>query len=486
MFQGYEQTLTIPFPKSGINLSANSDEGGGGRAKYLQNILLGNNNTGKVRYGTYLRCAFPFDPNRIFRSVLHGSTFLKTDGTSENIVYVNYLTALPFINMETEVALSEVVGDKNITEVTINIGNLAQDQKDFLVKRIFEGVYFYVVQTDVPDGGDIADVAVDLENNTIKFNLPFPIDFFNMSILGLNNFVFWFERAGIYKEGAGNLFNNVLLIEDLDPNVIVCSVNYQNYLLIANGVDPVLVYDGTTITDLVCDASMAIKTQAVVAGNDIKVSVPTNIKAEYEQYLTIGKRIKLISRDDSQEVGITNIVFTDIADNLTEVTISCDLVPIEEVRNILYKKSTPPFNYLAVGHNRLWALAQGRPHLKQFRPPELCQKVYFAAKQGSVFEWFNEATANIDFIDLSSNNQIPENIEVVKFFAGKMLFIGRHRTQIWAGNDPTANFDGQNISFGNFYLERVVPLGILQRSLCQEIPNNFAIISTFGKSFSFS
>lgn len=29
MFQGYEQTLTIPFPKSGINLSANSDEGGG-------------------------------------------------------------------------------------------------------------------------------------------------------------------------------------------------------------------------------------------------------------------------------------------------------------------------------------------------------------------------------------------------------------------------------------------------------------------------
>jgi len=482
MFQGYEQTLTIPFPKNGINLTSNND---GGSAKYLQNILLGNNNAGKVRYGTYLRCAFPFAPNRIFRSVLHGNSFLKTDGTSENIAYVNYLTVLPFINMETEVALSEVVGNRNVTEITINIGDLNQQQKDFLTKRIFEGVYFYIVQTDIPDGADISDVSIDLVNNTIKFNLPFPIDFFNLSVLGLNNFIFWFERAGIYKEGANNLFNNVPLRDDLDPNVIISSVNYQNYLLIANGVDPVLVYDGNTITNLAGDASVAIKDQVAVAGNNITVKVATNIKAEYEATLIIGSRIKLVSRDDSQEVAIINIVFTDVANNLTEITITCDVIPIEGVRNILYKKPVPPFNYLSVGHNRLWALAQGRPYLKQFRPPQVCQKVYFAARQASVFDWFNEATANIDFIDLSVNNQIPENIEVIKFFEGKMLFIGRHSTQIWAGNDPTANFDGQNISFGNFYLERVIPLGILQRSLCQEIPNNFAIISTFGKSFSF-
>lgn len=483
MFQGYEQTLTIPFPNKGINITSSNDSES---AKYLQNILLGHNNTGQVRYGTYLQNDFVYNPNRIFRNIIHGTCFLKTDGTSENIAYVNYISELPYIDVQQHVTLIINPNNPNSTTIKIDVTGLNQTQKDYFNKVIFNGVYFYVSQAIVPNGADIYNVNIDFAHNIVEFDLPFPPDFFNLDVLALNNFTLWFERAGIYKEGLDNKFNAAPLVDDLDPNVVISSINYQNHLLIANGVDPIQVYDGNTIVPLTGNASVAINGGVVYNNNIITVNVSTLIKQEYITNITVGSTLTLVSQEASQSNVVAAITFTDdIANNLTAIAITCTSVPIQGIRNILYKKPIPPFNYLSVGHDRLWALAEGRPLLNQFRPPNLCQKVYFAAKQGSVFDWFNEQTANIDFIDLSKNNYVPENLEVIKFLEGKMLFIGRHTTQIWGGNDPTANFNGQNINLGNFVLERVIPIGIFQKSLCQEMANNFAIISTFGKSFSF-
>ena len=489
MFQGYEQTLQVPFPNKGINTTSNNDPQS---AKYLQNMLLGNNNMGKVRNGTYLESQFAYNANRVFRDIIHGTSFLKIDGTTENIVYVNYLTVFPdFVDRLTDVDILGVVGNPAISLVQIDLTGYTANNVAFLQKRIYEGSYLYVVQPVNPAGADIFNVNYNLVGNQLSFNISFPPNFFNMTdpappIVPVNNFTFWYERGGLFKQGANGIFTVPSLVEDLDPNVIISSINYQNYLLIANGIDPVQVYDGNTIVPLMGNTSIAISGALVINALILTVTVSTLIKAEYVTNLTVGSSLTfLIANAANQVVNITNIIFTDIANNLTTIAITCNVAPNQGIRNILYKKPVPPFNYLAVGHNRLWALAEGRPLLNQFRPPTLCQKVYFAAKQASVFDWFNERTANIDFIDLSVNNYVPENIEVIKFFEGKMLFIGRHTTQIWAGNDPTSNFDGQNIQLGNFVIERVFPLGIFQRSLCQEMPNNFAIISTFGKSYSF-
>ena len=67
-------SIQLPFPHKGINLTSNNDPSS---ARYLQNVLLGNNNTGKIRYGTNLESSFEFDEDVIHRSIIHGASFLK-------------------------------------------------------------------------------------------------------------------------------------------------------------------------------------------------------------------------------------------------------------------------------------------------------------------------------------------------------------------------------------------------------------------------
>ena len=56
--------------------------------------------------------------------------------------------------------------------------------------------------------------------------------------------------------------NNLTALKlDLNSNVIVSSINYQRYLVICNGYDPVFYYDGTTLEELeenYREASMSI------------------------------------------------------------------------------------------------------------------------------------------------------------------------------------------------------------------------------------
>lgn len=474
-------SIQLPFPHKGINLTSNNDPSS---ARYLQNVLLGNNNTGKIRYGTNLESSFEFDEDVIHRSIIHGASFLKLDGTYENLVYSTYLILLPFINVADNV-LVEVDPDNHDNSIlTLDLTDLDDEQKNILKSRIYEGVRIQVIQLGLVDGADITDVTYT--ENAISFKLPFSNDFFELDAHGHNMFLLWHERAGIYRMD-GNVFEIPALVDDLDPNVIVCSVNYQNTLLFTNGVDPVQAYDGNTIFPLAGHVKIP-KTGEVVTvgdGNDITLRIKEELSAIYQEVLVIDFNIRLETETTDADCAITNIVFAAPNDGEVLVTITCNIEPPELISNILYKKVLPAFSYIAVGHNRLWALAEGRDYNKQFRSPVLSQKVYFAAKPQSVTDWYDEQTNEIGFLNLSANSNDPENLEVIWFFQGQMLFIGRHSTQLWEGDDPTKDNPNDINDAANFKLKRVFPLGVMQKTLCQEMPNNLAIISNFGQSYSF-
>ena len=131
--------------------------------------------------------------------------------------------------------------------LTLDLTDLDDEQKNILKSRIYEGIRIQVIQLGLVDGADITNVVY--AENAISFKLPFSNDFFELDGDGNNAFLLWYERAGIYRMD-GNVFEIPALVDDLDPNVIVCSVNYQNTLLFTNGVDPVQAYDGDTIFPL--------------------------------------------------------------------------------------------------------------------------------------------------------------------------------------------------------------------------------------------
>lgn len=471
-----DRKINVLFPVEGIDVNSENNIKS---AKYIENLVLGNSGNGKIRYGTYLSSELANTADRLFGEIIHGSSFLKQDGTSENILYIKYLVKIPNIRKVEDVVVVANALDPNKVDVTLNITALNADQKAYLKLRIFDSVYFYVSQIDLPFGKNIYNVTVAPDGNSITFNMDAQAADFNRAVLD-NNFEFWFERAGIYREKE-----LAPLRDDLDANTIITSLNYKNKLILCNGIDPVLVYDGVTLSELLSTAFVATTAEIVIAVNLITVKVFTNIKQEYVTNLKVNSWIKFVKEDVEQENLITGIVFTDIANNITTIAITCRDAVLVETRTIAYKKSIPKFSYVAMAHNRLWALEEGRPFKTKFRPANKSQIVYYAAKQGVIDEWFDERTSTIKYIDLSENNPDPENIEAIWFFHVGILFIGRHTTQLWLGKDPDSNFDGQEINLGKFYFEKIFPVGILQRNLCQEMPNNLSIISNYGKAYSF-
>ena len=107
-------------------------------------------------------------------------------------------------------------------------------------------------------------------------------------------------------------------------------------------------------------------------------------------------------------------------------------------------------------------------------------RAYYAVKTESIYDWFNPQTNEIDFINLNNNSSVPDNLEAITMFEGRTLFLGRETTQVWIGEDPTTNDDGQNITLPDFKWEQTLPVGVIQQTLFVEVPNNLIFLSKYG------
>lgn len=478
MFRGHIQSLQVPFPFKGINTNTDNDPT---FARFIQNLLISDNQTGRLRFGTNLISEFEFDPDRMFGDIISVMSFLKTDGTSEKLIYIQYLTELLYLDIVAHVEVTQCVTNEACSTIIIDISSYTDDQKNYFKKVLFDGVFLYVLNHQTEDNNAISD-GEDISNfnivdDTISFDIAFKVDFFQTD-LGTNNFEFRIERGGIYRLNVDDTFE--LLIDDLDPNVIISSVNFQNKLLIANGVDPIKVYDGTTIVDLKGSASIPVVGNIVIDGLNLQFNIFETILPEIQSNIQINDTLTLISDNETKDITITAIDFAEPADGQIAVTITGDTAPQANVRKIFYQKFVPSFSFLNVSHKRLWALAEGRPYRSKFRSSELSMKVYYADKLESIDGWFNGSTNQIGFIDMSNTSNVPDNLEVITSFEGRMLFLGRDSCQVWVGEDPTSKNDGQNITLPDFKWEMTLPVGVIQKTLYVEIPNNLVFLSKFG------
>jgi hypothetical protein len=479
VFQGQAQSVQFPAPYRGMDSTVDNNPQ---YAKYLQNMLVTDNNTCTLRYGTALVAQFAFDQNRIFREIISVMSHLGRSGTSEKIIYQNYLSKLSYLEVKDtqNVTVEDINGEINKSRVTLNISTLNEEEKQFLAARIFNDTYIYVRQESASDGAYISDVVITA--NEIKFTTPFARDFFDIQLEPLPPVVYfelWWERAALYKL-EDNEFNVVPLREDLDPNVIVSSINYQGKLIITNGVDPVLIYDGDNISELKGNASVLTSSAITKNVNVLTFNIPQIFQAEMQRYVTIGSTVKVLNQQTSMEINVTNIAYAPPADNNVAVTLTLANTPPDGVRTILYKKNLPPFSFITVANDRLWALAEGRSYKNRFKPSNLSMKAYYASDRKSVDGWFSQKTNEIEFIDLANNSSIPDNLEAIIPFQGKVLFLGRETTQVWQGEDPTVIDDGHNIQLPDFKWEMTIPVGIIQKSLFVEIPNDFVFLSKYG------
>ena len=464
MFNHHPQTLPVPFPFKGINTNTKDDISYG---RFIQNILVSDNKTGALRYGTELTASFPFDDAAYWREIIAVMPFLKEDGTSEKLVYVRYLDQSSITHQNITVAQHPDLA--GWCRATIVLANFQQEYRTFLRNSINDGIRIYFKQLI----GVETEISV-VTSTELQIVFDFPVLRANVT----NPFQVYIERGLIARVAANGAYE--IITDQVDPLVIVSYVNFQGKLLIANGVDPVKVYDGVNLVSLKAPVPIPNVTPIVINALNLTFSIPQSYLATLQADINIGDGLTLVSDVENKAVTITNIAYTAPVNNQIVMTITVNIAPQANVRKILYKKLCPSFSYLAVVHKRLWAVAGGRTYKDKFRSPLLAMRAYYAAKTESIYDWFNPQTNEIDFINLNNNSSVPDNLEAITMFEGRTLFLGRETTQVWIGEDPTTHDDGQGIVLPDFKWEQTLPVGVIQQTLFVEVPNNLIFLSEYG------
>lgn len=464
MFNHHPQTIAVPFPFKGINTNTKDDIS---YARFIQNVLVSDNKTGALRYGTELAASFPFDDTAYWREVIAVMPFLKDNGTSEKLVYVRYLDQSSITHQNITIAQHPDLA--GWCRATLTLANFQPEYRTFLTNSINDGIRIYFKQ----------ELGIEVEISVVtSTNLQIVFDFPVLRANVTNSFQVYIERALIARVAANGVYE--IITDQVDPLVIVSYVNFQGKLLIANGVDPVKVYDGTQLVGLKAPVPIPNVTPIVVNALNLTFSIPQSYLATMQTDIRVGDGLTLVSDDENRAVTVTNLVYNVPANNQVVMTITVNIAPQANVRKILYQKLCPSFSYLAVVHKRLWAVAEGRSYKDKFRSPLLAMRAYYAAKMESIYDWFNPQTNEIDFINLNNNSSVPDNLEAITVFEGRTLFLGRETTQIWVGEDPTSSDDGQGIVLPDFKWEQTLPVGIIQQTLFVEVPNNLIFLSKYG------
>lgn len=465
MFNHHPQTLPIPFPFKGINTNTKDDISYG---RFIQNILVSDNKTGALRYGTGYVTSFPFDDSAYWREVIAVMPFLKNEGVAEKLVYVRYLDQSSITHEN--ITIAEHPDLTGWCRATLVLANFQPDYASFLKNVLNDGIRIYIKQAI---GVEVEISVITSNNDLVVFDFP------TLRANVTNPFQIYIERALIARVTVNGY---EIIYDQLDPLVIVSHINFQGKLLIANGVDPVQVYDGNQLVALKAPVPIPNVTPIVKNSNDFTFSIPQSYLATLQSDIKVGDNLTLLGARGSSILAIQNIVYNEPANNqvVTIITLNGGSGVTEEVKKIIYQKLCPSFSYLAVVHKRLWAVAEGRSYKDKFRPPLLAMKAYYAAKTESIYDWFNQQTNQIDFINLSNNGGVPDNLEAITVFEGRTFFLGRETTQVWTGEDPTTHDDGQGIILPDFKWEQTLPVGVIQQTLFVEIPNNLVFLSKYG------
>lgn len=472
-FNGFNTNTQIPVPYRGMSLVQNDPS----YAQFLQNIIINSPNQISVRYGVVLKHRYinPLGAEMYFSNTLMTSYYVTATGESNTIIYQCYYIKVPYITMANIV----VNGDNNITNFRINLAQLQNNEKVILKNNFYSSLRLYIKNLDANNIESFFTLAenVVINENEILFSISNAID----SIDRVNGYELFYERAMIAKIPAQNDIdvNLEVLKTDLDAGVIVGSINYQNSLIIFNGVDPCYVYDGQ-FYELKSDVPVPLTGQVNKASATvISFQFNVNFLAELQKYLKVGERVTLASGGNYIQATftITNIVFNGNNCTLTINATADNPIPIE-IKTVLYKKDLPHFSEICVINDRLWALPEGRSGLKTFRKDGKQMLVYYADKAKSL-QWYT-ASGILPFIQMAANSDANDNIETIRAWEGRTLFMGKKRIQVWNNADPTENDDARNINIAEFAWQKTENIGLFHKRSIIELPGILLFLSDTG------
>ena len=412
----------------------------------LENIIPSPLGTGQARYGTALIDTLSNPEFNIIRAF----PFTINGDTEQAILYIGYYQQ-DTIDDVTQVDSANFNFDSTIPN------SYFPDTKVKIVYTLSGQVY--TLYTDIKTASVSGlTVTISIENNL----LPSPST-------GVVINQIWCQFGSIYKYDFTTNTLSSALITNLSIGCVPRASYFQQKMLICNGVNDVMYWDGTGLGIV---SEFLLETQANnltrITGTTFSFTKLSNF--DVSKYF-IGNSIQVRVDGILTTLTISNVL---VVLNLVTIT-TVETLPSFGANPValLYQDKPPAFSYIYVANDRIWALGPGAVGL-QYRDTNEQLRVYYSYRTNAVtgYGLFNENTKSIPNIAMFDKHNIQDNFEAICQVNGLMAFMGRKKTQVWSGDTP-----GQG---GNFSWSSTLPVGIFNGDLLIELSNDVYFVSQSG------
>lgn len=445
--EGQFDVLEFTPPSEGMNRKVSSEILTGAYAYHLENVVTEPLGCATVRCGTSLVYTLP-DAEA---TILGQFPFVKADGSEQIILYTQVYT-------RDDSASSFVISRTNPSQFSFTTSRDAPERvylKDLPLKITYDYNGSHVIYDTI--------AQITVSGRTITLTLPQNIFPQTAQITAL-----FIGSGTLYALDVASSTLSDPLREQLSVTCIPRSVTFLDTLLLCNGVDRVLSWDGADLRDV--SDFVRERTQSLTRVNDHTLSFISdatfNLRDYHHNHL-----LKLETQGVTTQVKITHTTF---ANNLVTVTTQEVLPILEPTSRLSYQAFPPAFSFILVAHNRLWALGQGAAELN-YRSSDQALIVYHTYRPNSMTQWFNEQDKAIPTIDLSANHGEPDNLEAICQIGGYTAFVGRKKTQLYQGRNPVTFQEG-----GDFIFHSILNTGIIHGDLLINLANDVFFVTKNG------
>ena len=251
---------------------------------------------------------------------------------------------------------------------------------------------------------------------------------------------------------------------------------FNSKLVFFNGVDANFVYDGTTVTDLGEYVTDLLGSDYTWISSNSFSLVPSDGRTDYPA----GRKVRL--EFATAGTVIATVATSSLVGGVLTVTVDGTPFPVatEEISEIEYFASPPPFSFITTANDILWALSGGVSRPRVFRGSE-GMKVFYTTAANNENAWFDQGftgvgstvgTQELAYFSLRNKANEVDELLAISDYNGIMVFHGRARAYLYQGYDPG--------ELGGFLPVKKLEIGLVHQKLLQAMPNDQAFVSPYG------
>jgi hypothetical protein len=229
---------------------------------------------------------------------------------------------------------------------------------------------------------------------------------------------------------------------------------FAKKLWVCNGVDPIMTWDGTVLEIYEEQVKENAKSFGRVDNRNFSFVVDGSFDIGKYQ---VGNSVRLTVLNGGE---VTSVVLgVEQVDDQIFVNVSNDLPAFTGASRVelFYFDRPPHFSFMKAAHDRLWCLGAGAVSLS-YRIPDLAMRFYYSYKPYSdeaPFRFFHEKTKSVPSEDISAKHGVADNLEAIVDISGKLVFMGRQKSQVWRGIDPLTQGSSDYFSWSS-----TIPVGV--------------------------